>query len=307
MANQILLIGARGRVGREVVRALVRRGVHARALLRPGGAVPEGVTPVVGDLRDPAALAAALAGVERAFFVTPHDPDEAALGCGFVAAAERAGVARLVFASALHEEFPSRFAFSLFVGAMSLLTHYGPKLRVEQRVRRSPASPVVLMPSNFYQNDELFRDELLAGLYPQPLGRRGVNRVDCRDIGEAAARALVDDDVQPGAYPLVGPESTLTIDDCARTWAAALGREVRTDDDIAAWRDRVAARMHARERDDFGKTYAIFHRVRVAARPEQLARCEALLGRPATRYAAYVADCAAQWTAADRGPAGRAP
>ena len=67
------------------------------------------------------------------------------------------------------------------------------------------------------------------------------------------------------------------------------------------------ARMHARERDDFGKTYAIFHRVRVAARPEQLARCEALLGRPATRYAAYVADCAAQWTAADRGPAGRAP
>jgi uncharacterized protein YbjT (DUF2867 family) len=295
--NEILVVGARGRVGREVMRALATTGASVRALVRspsPDGAARAGVREVVGDLRDRASLATALDGVDRAFFVTPHADDEEALGRNFVDTALAAGVRRLVFASAYHADFTSSLGFALFVGAMGLATHYGPKLRVERRVRLARASPVVLMPSNFYQNDELFLGEIRAGSYPQPLGTRGVNRVDCRDIGDAAARALTDDRVEAGAYPLVGAEPALTGPECAAVWADALGRAVTYDDDLDHWYALVADRMHAREREDFRKTYKLFRRVRIAAKPAEQARVTALLGRPPRSYRAYVTERAAE-------------
>lgn len=160
---------------------------------------------------------------------------------------------------------------------------------MEARVRRSKAQPVVLMPSNFFQNDEMFRAEIDAGRYPQPIGERGVNRVDCRDIGDAAARALTDPSIASGAYPLVGPDLTLTGPECAATWARHLGRAVAYEGDIAAWWALSEGRMHAREREDFQKTYRIFARRRLPARPEDVARLTTLLGRAPTSYDAYVA------------------
>ncbi len=283
-------MGGRGRVGREVIRALCERGANVRSLVRAPSRreLPPNVREVTGDLGDRASLDKALAGARAAFFVTPHAENEEQLGRSFVEATTDAGVRRIVFSSAYHADFTSAFGFSLFVGAMGLLTHYGPKLRVERRVRRATASPVVLMPSNFYQNDALFLPEIRAGRYPQPLGMRGANRVDCRDIGDAAARALLDEDVASGGYPLVGPDPALTGPQCAAVWASALGREVTYDGDLGRWRALVADRMPPRERDDFGKTYALFGRVRVAARPAELARTTALLGRPPRSYASYV-------------------
>ena len=288
MPLEVLVIGGRGRVGREVLRALASTSANVRALVRTPGSVT-GVREVVGDLGDPASLAAALAGVERVFFVTPHDPAEEILGRNLIEAAEAAGVKRIVFASAYHSDYTSAFGMRLFVAAAGLLTHYGPKLRVERRVRLSTASPVILMPSNFYQNDELFLPEIRAGVYPQPLGTKGINRVDCRDIGDAAARALTDDTVESGAYPLVGPDAMVTGASCAAVWAKALGRDVTYDGDIEHWYALVAGRMHAREREDFKKTYKIFARMRVAAKPKELERCTALLGRPPHSYESYVA------------------
>lgn len=279
------MIGGRGRVGREVMRALSSTPAKVRALVRTPGSLPDGV---VGDLGDPQSLRAAMDGVERVFFVTPHDPAEERLGRNVLDAAHDAGVKRIVFASAYHADVTSSIGMRLFVGAMSLLTHYGPKLSVERHVRLSKASPVILMPSNFYQNDELFLPEIRAGRYPQPLGTKGVNRVDCRDIGAAAARALTDDSVESGGYPLVGPDPTLTGPACAAAWAKALGREVEYDGDIDRWYTLVADRMHAREREDFKKTYKIFTRMRVATKPKELERCTQLLGRAPYSYDAYV-------------------
>lgn len=286
MSPEVLVIGGRGRVGREVLRALQLTPAKVRALVRTPGTLPHSVA---GDLGDPASLRAAMDGVERVFFVTPHDPAEQQLGKNVIEAAHDAGVKRLVFASAYHADVTSRLGLSLFVGLMSLLTHYGPKLSVERHVRLAKAmSPVVLMPSNFYQNDELFLGEIRAGVYPQPLGTKGVNRVDCRDIGDAAARALTDGSVDAGGYPLVGPEPALTGPACAAVWAKVLGREVVYDGDLERWYALMADRMHAREREDFRKTYKIFRRMRVAAKPAEIEKCATLLRRPPHSYEAYV-------------------
>jgi uncharacterized protein YbjT (DUF2867 family) len=289
MSLEVLVIGGRGRVGREVLRALAPTGARVRALVRTAGSL-RGAREVVGDLGDPVSLRAALDGVGRVFFVTPHDPAEERLGRNLIEAALDAGVKRIVFASAFHADITSGLGMRLFVGAMSLLTHYGPKLSVERHVRLAKAaSPVVLMPSNFYQNDELFLPEIHAGVYPQPLGVKGVNRVDCRDIGDAAARALTDDAIESGGYPLVGPDAALTGPACAEVWGKALGREVVYDGDLDRWYALMAERMHARERGDFKKTYKIFARMRVAAKPAEIERCTRLLGRPPHTYESYVA------------------
>ena len=301
MAREILIVGARGRVGREVLRALSSSSTSVRALVRRPSARNEslGVREVVGDLGDRASLDRALDGVESAFFVTPHDEREQQLGECFIDAAAAAGVRRIVFASAYHPSPTSSIGFALFVGVASLFTHYGPKLRVERRVRLAKTSPVVLMPSNFYQNDELYRPEILAGQYPQPLGVRGASRVDCADIGDAAARALTDESVDAGAYPLVGPDPALTGPACAAVWAAALGHEVAYTGDLRRWPALIGERMHPRERADFGKTYKIFSRMRVPAKPRDVERATALLGRTPRAYATYVAERARAWTRPD--------
>ncbi|GID91297.1 NAD(P)H-binding protein [Amorphoplanes digitatis] len=93
----ILVTAATAPVGRSIVEQLVAAGIPVRTLTRdPGKAdLPAGAEIVAGDLGDPDSLAAALTGVEAAFLlaVVPG------VGPGFVAAAQRAGVKRIVFQS----------------------------------------------------------------------------------------------------------------------------------------------------------------------------------------------------------------
>lgn len=92
---RVLAIGAAGQFAGLVVPALVSRGVQVTALVhdpakqdrvRDAGADQA----VVGDLRDPASVRAALDGVDGVFLIIPaFAPDSAALGTGVVAAAQQ--------------------------------------------------------------------------------------------------------------------------------------------------------------------------------------------------------------------------
>jgi uncharacterized protein YbjT (DUF2867 family) len=285
----ILVAGAAGEVGRAVVASLAARGARVRALVHSRSVA--GVESVHGDLADPASLAVALAGVDSACFITPHHADEQHLGTSFVEACEAARLRRLVYVSAYHPIARSLIVqrvLDALIGAIG--PHYRAKLAVERRVRRSPLSPVVLCPSNFYQNDELALPEILAGEYPNPIGTRPASRVDTRDIGDAVARALVDDDVASGVYPLVGPE-LWTGPQLANVWSQALGMDVRyAGNDIERWRDRVGSRMPTARARDFGKTYRVIQRFGIPASAKTIARTTALLGRPPHDFRSYVAE-----------------
>jgi uncharacterized protein YbjT (DUF2867 family) len=248
---------------------------------------------------DPASLAAALAGVDGACFITPHHAQEAQLGMNFVDACEAAKLRRIVYVSAYHPQSRWLFVQRILDGILGAIgPHYRAKLAVERRVRASRCSPVVLCPSNFYQNDELALPEILAGTYSNPMGGKRVSRVDTRDIGDAAARALVGDDVAAGYYPLVGPDAW-TGPAIAEVWSAALGRPVAYGgDDIAHWRATVGERMHPAVRaDDFAKTYRILQRFGAPVNARAIARTTAVLGKPPRDLRAYCAELAAQQVA----------
>lgn len=293
--TKVLVAGATGEVGREVVRALRERAVTVRTLVRATRC--HGTEEVVGDLGVRASIERALVGCEAAVFITPHHADEARLGFNMIEASEAARLRRLVYISAFHPTSSSLLLQRLLDGVIGLIgPHYSAKLAVERRVRRSPLSTVALNPSNFYQNDELGLPEIEAGVYPQPLGSRTTNRIDTRDIGDAAARAILDD-VAPGAYPLVAP-GAWTGERCAAVWTEALGREVvYAGNDIDRWMRSVGARMPAAKAADYAKTYRVIQRFGIPTTARALARTEAVLGRSPRSYRDYVRERVAALTA----------
>jgi uncharacterized protein YbjT (DUF2867 family) len=149
-------------------------------------------------------------------------------------------------------------------------------------------SPVVLCPSNFYQNDELCLPEILAGHYPQALGHKRHNRVDTRDIGDAAARALLDD-IPSGVYPIVGPD-LWTSSQTTALWSSALDRPVDYAPDL--WPTSVAPRIGAAKASDFEKTFRVIQRYGIYAGRRSVAQTTALLGRAPRSYRDYVAELA---------------
>lgn len=285
----VLVIGATGAIGREVVRALLERGARVRVLVRdPGRAahLPPEVERVTGTLDATPDVARALHGVQAAFYVSPHEPAEETYARNFLAACEAARV-RLVFAG-VHIDGRTRLHRAARAALFGLLMpHYRGKMRLAERIRRSPLNPVVLIPGNYYQNDELCLQQIMAGTYPIPMGRIG--RVDTRDVGDAAARALLDPAVRPGAHAVVAPTSVNGLD-AAATWSAALGRAVQYRPDMAGTDRLFRAQLSGQKQRDFSRTYRLIGRLNVQVSRAEAEQTTALLGRPARTHAEYVRD-----------------
>lgn len=107
----ILVTGAGGFVGRRLVRELLRRGYRVRCMDRHPGSQPAGVEQVQADLLQPESLMAAFAGVSAAYYLVHSmgrgredfaEQDRRAAR-NFVAAAEAAGVQRVIYLGGLGE------------------------------------------------------------------------------------------------------------------------------------------------------------------------------------------------------------
>ena len=74
--------------------------------------------------------------------------------------------------------------------------HFASKLAIESALREFDVPFTIIRPNYFFQNDELLKEPLTkAGVYPVPLGLRGISAVDIRDIAEAAAIALTSEGI----------------------------------------------------------------------------------------------------------------
>ena len=96
----LLVTGATGTTGMEVLRALKARGAEARALVRDETKAHHlrdlGFEPATGDLGDPRTLGPALEGVERAYLVSPIGPMQSEFEQAFLETAKEAGVKHIV-------------------------------------------------------------------------------------------------------------------------------------------------------------------------------------------------------------------
>lgn len=215
----ILVTGATGTVGREVVRALpadLRVRVMTRDPDKAVGAFP-GAEVVVGDYTDPPSLARALQGVRTAFLVTTRvDGDDDAR---FVSAACAAGVRRVVKLSA---------AAVLDSGADDLITHQ--QRANEELLRGCGLQWTLLRPRAFMSNSLSWaalvsRERTVRALY----GTSPNACVDPRDIAVVAVRALTEEGHAGHAYTLTGPQA-LTAVDQTRELGRLLGIPLRFEE-----------------------------------------------------------------------------
>jgi len=217
----ILVTGATGRVGGHVVQQLVQRGADVRVLVRdPSKAdFPAGVEVVQGDLLDIDAVRAAFSGVRTLFLLNAVAADEFTQALIALNIARESGVERVVYLSVIHAD--------RFVN----VPHFAVKSGAERMIQQMGFSATILRPAYFIDNELTIKDVVLDhGVYPMPIGGKGLAMVDARDIAEVAAIELLRRDQAPGKLPietlnLVGPD-TLTGADVAAIWSDVLGRPV---------------------------------------------------------------------------------
>jgi uncharacterized protein YbjT (DUF2867 family) len=279
----ILVTGATGTVGRHVVQQLARRGADIRALVRdPAKAdLPAGVALAKGDLLDVDAMRAALSGVSTLFLLNAVVPDEVTQALVALNLAREAGVARVVYLSVIHSD--------LYVN----VPHFAGKFGVERMIEAMGFEATILRPAYFIDNDRTVTDVVREhGLYPMPLGHKGLAMVDAGDIGEVAALELIRRETSAGPLVrlnLVGPD-TLTGPDVAGIWSEVLGRPVAyAGDDTAAFEQSLRAFMPPWMAFDMRLMSERFQTDGMIPEAGDRERLTALLGRPLRTYRDFAA------------------
>lgn len=285
----ILVTGATGRVGRHVVDELIARDADVRVLVRdPAKAkFPSSVDVVQGDMLDIDALRQAFNGVRTLFLLNAVAGDEFTQAIIALNIAREAGVKRVVYLSV----FDADRAVNV--------PHFAVKFGAERMLETMGFSATILRPAYFIDNDVMIKDVIFNyGVYPMPIGSKGVAMVDARDIAGVAASELVRRDRASDKLPneiinLVGSD-TLTGNELAAIWSETLGRPViYGGDDPAGFEQNLAnimPRWMAYEMRLMAERYVSDGMVPNAGDVERLTR---ILGRPLHSYREFASQLAA--------------
>ena len=262
----VLVLGGTGKVGRRVASRLTARGAPVRIGARSA-------TPAF-DWNNPATWGRVLEGAQNVFI--SYAPDIAVPGAPqaveqFTKQAAAAGVRRVVLLSGRGEEEAEA---------------------AERLVRRAPLLWTIVRCSWFAQNfsEDFLLDPILEGQVMLPVDTVTEPFVDCDDIAEVAAEALLDDRHAGQLYELTGPR-LLTFNNAIQEIARASRRPVRfttiTPEEFTA--GLTAAGLH---QDEVSLISYLFSTV-LDGRNSSLGNgVERALGRPPRDFADYARETA---------------
>jgi len=284
----ILVTGATGNVGRNVVEQLVKRGADVRALVRdPSKAgLGAGVDVVQGDLLDVESLRSAMSGVSTLFLLNGVVADEYTQALIALNVAREAGIERIVYLSVIHSD--------IYVN----VPHFAGKFGVERMIEQMGLNATILRPAYFMDNEITIKDVVTGyGIYPMPIGDKGLAMIDARDVGEIAAIELIrrEQSATPLAIDrinLVGPD-TLTGADAAAVWTEVLGRTITyPGGDTAGFEQNLRAFMPSWMALDMRLMAERFLSDGMLPEAGDVDRLTTLLGRPLRSYRDHVAQIA---------------
>lgn len=221
MSAEIAVLGGRGKTGQAVISALDFLGADAQPLGRAELQAPVG----------------ALAGFSAAYIMAPNmHPDEPEFVSKILAAAKEAGVSRVVYHSVAAPYIPE-------------MPHHLGKAEAERLVRRSGLEWTIVQPCAYVQN---FLPQL-TGPEPSIVVPYNADRlfglIDLQDVGEIAARALLEPDLIGSTLELGGPD-LVSVRDLARAASDVLDQDVQlTVISAQEWSGGAGARLAPRERE----------------------------------------------------------
>src|SRR5215475_15006883 len=309
---KVLVTGATGKVGSEVVKALLQRGAGVRALTRkppkPGALViedvehigleekakvliPDGVEIAVGDLSDPVSVAEAIKGVDTLFLLIGSESVIVELTQALTAygLAKKAGLK--------HVTYVSVYKADQFLE----VPHFAAKYAVEEAIRAGGMPYTILRPAYYAQNERGLKPALTGlSVYPIPAGNDGLAVVDIRDIAEAAAISLTKEGHSGKTYDLVSSEM-LRGPDAAATWSKLLRKDIA----YAGHADFDGFEAQLRKTGnpswvayDLRVMFQGFIERGFSNTEAQTARFAALLGHQPRTYSSFAEELAKEWAAA---------
>lgn len=230
MSDLVLVTGATGFVGSQLLKKLVGEDVRLRVLVRDASrfTAPDGadVEVVEADLSDPSSLASALTGVDVAYYLV-HAMDSSGdlieedreSGANYLAAAEQAGVRRTIYLGAVgydpdggsSEHLKSRHAVE------ELLADGTPELVVVR------ASMIVGAGSGSFKTLVQMVDRLPV-LATAPWRTARSQPIAIGDVLDCLVAART---VEPGRYEVAGA-TELSVEDLMREIASQLEKPYRS-------------------------------------------------------------------------------
>ncbi len=215
----ILVTGATGTNGVEVINQLSARAERVRALVRNPEKAAKVLPPETdiarGDLDDPRSLEEAMSGVDSVFLLCPVDQRQPLLEANAIDAARKAGVRRIVKLSVINASPESTVTLERWHG------------QTEKRIRESGLGYTFLRPNMFMQELLRQKDSMCnQGEFYFPFGDAKVSLTDVRDIAAAATEALTSAKHEGKTYETTGPES-LSMSEVAVKVSALAHRPVR--------------------------------------------------------------------------------
>ena len=213
MEKTILVTGATGKVGQEVINALRGSYVKTRAGLRDlSRAAALGVEGVAFDFNDMSTWSGAFDGVDALYFVTPpFHPREAEIGRQAIAAAIEAGIRKIVKLSAMGTENAEGFAHK----------------EVDDHLSAYDLDYTILKPNFYCQNFSAMHSATIkaTGSFYASAADGKTSFIDTRDIAAVAAKALTQPGHEGKEYELTGPDP-LDNYQVASLLSEAAGREI---------------------------------------------------------------------------------
>jgi uncharacterized protein YbjT (DUF2867 family) len=229
-------------------------------------------------------------GVEAVFLLSPVVPDELNVTISALNLCREAKIKAIAYLSVFR------------VGETADVPHFASKFAAE-RVIAEYNMPVTVLRPNAYMQSPGVKDALGHGVFPFPIGHKGVSFTDVRDIAEVAVleiqrRLAAREALGPETYEVVA-EDVLTGETGAELWSEALGRPVRyVGDDLDQWIQSLRAYAPNWMAYDFKYMMKHFQEDGPVSTAAGLERLRQRLGRSPRSYRDFVLECAKQWSAA---------
>jgi uncharacterized protein YbjT (DUF2867 family) len=233
----ILVTGATGKTGSAVAHELLKQDWPVRALVhkpdaRSDALAAKGADIAVADMFDGEQMAAAMVGVQRAYFVAPINPKTGQTLDAFMYAAEKAGLEAVAamtqwLASASHPAQTTRDMWA-----------------IEQQLPTLKNTAVTILNPGFFADNYLRVGIGMAaqlGLYANFVGDSKNAPPSNADMGRVAAAVLTDPRRHAGRrYRITGPE-LIGVREIVATLSTVLNRKVRAIDAPEWLLNKVAA------------------------------------------------------------------
>lgn len=216
---KVLVVGANGSNGQELVRQLKSNDIPVRAMVRNKnkytGSKGESIELVEGDLSKPDSLESALEDITTAYIVTAIHPDSVMYYSNFFKAVQESEVKNVIKISALGADLDS---------PSEILRQHA---KSDLQLINSGLNYTILRPNSFYQNLLWEARQIKRrGKFSLPLADARQSIIDIRDIAEVTVNLCKKDILDNKIYHLTGPEA-ISFQEVAIQLSDVLNKEVK--------------------------------------------------------------------------------